>query len=264
MRANRLFWPLALIILGGLFLLDNLHILQVSIWGIFVPTLLILGGISVLMSSVGHARRGETTSLSIPLEGSEDARLKIQYGAGKMAFSGGAASGELLSGTFEGGVEHRARRGGGGQDVTLSSPMEPGGIPWGWDGGRREWNVRLNTGIPLVLDIEVGAAESRIDLTDVRVTDLKLQTGASGTDLVMPAHAGQTRAKISSGVASINIKVPSEVAARIEWSGGLSAISVDTNRFPQTGKVYQSPNYSSAANKIDLRVEMGVGSVDIR
>ena len=103
-------WPLVLFVLGGLFLLDNLKIVQVNIWGIFIPVVLILGGISVLVGSISHARRGETTSLSIPLEGSETAMLHIKYGAGRLAFSGGAASGELLSGTFEGGVDHHARR----------------------------------------------------------------------------------------------------------------------------------------------------------
>jgi hypothetical protein len=266
MRANRLFWPLALVILGVLFLLDNLGILKgVSIWGIFIPVLLILGGLSVLANSFRYAgRHGETTALSIPLEGSENAHLKISYGAGQFALGAGAASGQLLSGTFDGGVDHDARRGGGGLDVKLSGPSDFAGIPWWEFGGGRKWDIHLNGGVPLALDVEVGAAESKIDLTDIRVTDLKLQTGASGTDLWMPARAGQTHAKVSAGVASINIKIPSEVAARIEWEGGLSTIDVDTRRFPQSGKVYQSPNYADAANRIDLRVEMGVGSVQVR
>jgi hypothetical protein len=264
MRRNRIFWPLISIILGGLFLLDNLKILQISIWAIFFPILLILAGVSVLLGSLSRARQGETTSLSIPLDGTENAHLRVEYGAGRVRFSGGAASDELLSGTFEGGVAHDARRESGGLDVTLNSPFQAVTTPWGWDGGRREWDVRLNGNIPLALDFEVGAAESRIDLTDVRVTNLKLQTGASSTDLWLPAHAGQTSAKVSGGAASINIKVPAEVAARIQWSGGLAEINVDKGRFPRVGNAYQSPDYDKAKNKIDLKVEMGMGSVDIR
>ena len=265
MRTDRLFWPLALIVLGGLFLLSNMGIIQVSIWGVFIPVLLILAGLSALLNSVGYARRGgQTTSLSIPLEGDESARLHIKYGAGRMNLSGGAASGELLSGSFESGVDHHARRGGGRLDVTLSSSADMMTLPWGWDGSHRTWDVRLNERVPLVLDIDVGAAESRIDLTNVRVTDLKLDTGASSSELWMPANAGQTHAKVSGGAASIKIKIPSEVAARIRWDGGLATISVDTNRFPQSGNTYQSPNYETAANKIDLKVDMGMGSVDIR
>ena len=129
MRANRVFWPLVLIVVGGLFLLDNLHILTVSVWGVVIPVILILGGISVLIGSVSRATRGETTALSIPLEGSEQAQVKVKYGAGKLTLSGGAASGELLSGSFDSGVEHSARRGGGGLDVTLSGPTDFAGAP---------------------------------------------------------------------------------------------------------------------------------------
>src|SRR5512141_4018 len=117
MRANRLFWPMALIVVGALFLLDNMGYIHVSIWGLIVPVFLILGGISALFGSIGHARRGETTGLSIPLEGSEAARVKFSYGAGKLVLGGGAAAGQLLSGRFDGGVEHDARRSGGGLDV---------------------------------------------------------------------------------------------------------------------------------------------------
>lgn len=264
MRANRLFWPLALIILGGLFLLNNMNILRVNIWGVFFPILLILGGLSVLGGSISHARRGETTALSIPLEGSEKARVKVSYGAGRIDVGGGAAPGELLSGTFDGGVNHTASRADDGLNVKLEGPSDVVTAPWwGWSGDHR-WHVRLSEKTPIALDIETGAAEAHIDLTDVRVTDLRVQTGASDTKLRLPARAGQTQGKISGGVASITITVPPEVGARIQYEGGLSSMDVDTNRFPQNGKVYQSPNYGSAANRIDLRVEMGVGSVKVR
>jgi hypothetical protein len=30
------------------------------------------------------------------------------------------------------------------------------------------------------------------------------------------------------------------------------------------GDTYQSEDYASAANKVDLRIDMGIGSVDVR
>jgi hypothetical protein len=68
---------------------------------------------------------------------------------------------------------------------------------------------------------------------------------------------------VSSGAASVNIRIPQGVAARIRWRGGLSSINVDPSRFPRFGDTYQSPDYDSAANKVDLDVEMGVGSVTV-
>jgi hypothetical protein len=54
------------------------------------------------------------------------------------------------------------------------------------------------------------------------------------------------------------------VAARIRTGGGLTATSVDQSRFPRAGKVYQSPDYDTAQNRADIKIEMGAGSISVR
>jgi hypothetical protein len=48
MRRNGVFWGGILILLGLLFLLDNLGIFSVSVWSLFWPVLLIAFGVWVL------------------------------------------------------------------------------------------------------------------------------------------------------------------------------------------------------------------------
>jgi hypothetical protein len=43
----------------------------------------------------------------------------------------------------------------------------------------------------------------------------------------------------------------------------IGTLDVDTGRFPRSGSVYESPDYAAAANKLDLGVEGGVGSVTV-
>jgi len=80
----------------------------------------------------------------------------------------------------------------------------------------------------------------------------------------MPKHAGLTTAKIETGAASVQIRIPEGVAAKIQAQGGLSAITIDNHRFTKREKEYYSPDWEIADHKIDLKVEVGVGSVDIR
>jgi predicted membrane protein len=80
----------------------------------------------------------------------------------------------------------------------------------------------------------------------------------------LPIQAGYTRVEVESGAASVTLRVPEDVAARIKASGGLSEISVDQNRFPRTGNGYQSADYDTAANKVDILIETGVGSVKVK
>ena len=59
--------------------------------------------------------------------------------------------------------------------------------------------------------------------------------------------------------------MPSNVALRVDFEGGVSTLNVDRNRFPETGRqTFQSPDYETAANRVDLRIEAGASTVNIR
>lgn|SRR5574341_2462688 len=261
MRRPRIFWPALLVIAGVLLLLNNLGILAINFWALIWPVALILLGVSFLIGTFGRSGAGESRALAIPLEGAEQARVRVQYGAGRLNIHSGAMSGELLSGNFEGGVDHRARRDGALLDARLSAQSP---FPWDWPGGRREWDFGLNGGIPLALEVEMGAAEANLNLADLRVTDFKLETGASSTHVTLPAKAGHTTAKIEAGAASVAIGVPPAVAARIRSESGLASVKVDADRFPHVGNAWQSPDYESAPNRVEISIEVGMGEVTIR
>jgi hypothetical protein len=95
------------------------------------------------------------------------------------------------------------------------------------------------------------------------VTELRLGTGASATEIRLPKAAGATKVRIEAGAASVKIWVPQGVGARIRAEGGLSDMKVDGSRFPRQGLYHQSPDYETAANKVDLSIQMGVGSAEV-
>jgi hypothetical protein len=268
MRRSSLFWGGILILVGALLLLNNLGILDVNIWSLIWPLFLIALGLWLLWGILAGPRLAEAEEVTIPLEGAERARVRVRHGAGRLHISAGAGPGELAAGTFGGGLDYRVKREGDTLDVEMRVPagVFPGfAFPWMWGrGGMLDWSLGLNGEIPLSLELEAGANDMRLDLADLRVTDLRLQTGASATDLMLPANAGHTRAEIRSGAASVTIRVPSGVAARIRVKGGLAGITVDKSRFPRRGDVYQSADYDTAPNKVDVDVETGVGSIDVR
>ena len=266
MRRGSLFWGAILILVGALLLLGNF--LDVNAWSLIWPLFLVVLGLWILWGIVVGPRSVEAEEVAIPLEGGRQARVLIRHGAGCLHVDASAGPGELAAGTFGGGLDYRVKRDGDMLDVEMRLPAEgfPRFVmPWMWGlGGALDWSFGLNGEIPLSLDLETGASDTRLDLADLRVTDLRLQTGASATDLTLPANAGHTRAEIRAGAASVTIRVPSGVAARIRVGGGLAGITVDKSRFPRMGDVYQSPDYDTAPNKVDVDVETGVGSIDVR
>lgn len=268
MRRSSIFWGALIILVGVLLLLSNLGVLAVDIWNLIWPVALIAVGLWLLLGIFFGREQGggALEEVTIPLEDAGEARVRVRHGAGVLRIDAGADPQAVLSGTFAGGLDYRANRLDDAINVEMQVPQQ--GIwffaPWQWwRGGGLAWSFGLNPEIPLALRLETGAGEANIDLTELRVTDLRLQTGASSTRLALPAQAGHTQARIEGGAASISVRVPTGVAARIKTSGGLASFSVDRNRFPRQGGVYQSPDYETAENTIDLQVEIGAGSVSV-
>lgn len=267
MRNNEgIFWGLVLVLLGGLLLLDNMGYLpaNINVWAIFWPLVLIILGIRGVMQAFRPRSEASQEPLRLPLEGARRATVRVHFGAGELNIDDRAANDELVNGTFGGGVEHNLRRGTDETVVDLRMPSQ--NIPIVWPDGvnGRTWTVGLNPTIPMALDLEVGASSNRLHLRNLLISDLRVQTGASSTEIEMPARAGFTRAVVKSGAASVEVRIPEGVAARINAHGGLHGVSVDEMRFPRSGSEYRSPDYETAANRLDLEFETGLGSVQVR
>lgn len=266
MRRPEIFWGGVLVVFGALLFLSNLGLLgNVPVWSLIWPLLLIALGIWVLVGVSGRGRPVQVESVSIPLGGAARAKVLVQHGAGRLSVSAGADPGQVVSGEFAAGLDYTTDR----ADDTLKVRMKPVAEAWAfpWTGGPRrglEWNLRFTDEVPLALEFEIGAGEYQMDLSGLRVVELDLKTGASVASVVLPAHAGHTEAEISCGAASVSIRVPEGVAARIRVESGLAGVSVDRERFPRAEGEYRSPDYETAANRVDLKIEAGVGSVDVR
>ncbi len=199
--------------------------------------------------------------LAIPLEGAADAEVMVTFGAGRLQV-GTAASGMLVDGTFAGGV--RVERPGGAGRARLAVPTPPTG--WTLDRVPYTWMMGVTGDVPLRLRVETGAADTELDLTRLRLAELRLRTGASETRVILPATAGATVVDAEGGAATIRFRVPEGVAARIRSSIALGSSDIDPVRFPRTaaGDAWESPGYAAAVNRVEITVRGGIGSISVR
>ncbi len=265
MKTKSFFWGSLFILAGALLLLSNLGILTINIWKLIWPSFIIAMGVWTLWAATRGPEALETEDLSIPLDGTVNGKLKLSFGAGQVHLNERSGANELLNGSFVGGIEHRVHK---GDDLTTVN-LKPSSadfmhtfMPWSW--GAREWKLGLNKDVTWQLLFEMGASDAQIDLTDLRVVDLKVETGASNTEITLPANAGQTHVDLDGGAASVIFTVPEGVAARIQVDSGLSSIDIDRERFPRVGDYYKSSDYETAINKVDINADFGAGSLSIR
>lgn len=257
-----LFWGIVLIILATLLLLRQQELITGDIFGYFWPVVVILFGIWLILGVFTRGRPGDGRTVSIPLQGARNARIKFEHGAGRLNLRAGAAAGELLSGTFGSEVDYKARLDGDRLDVKLRTSTQF----WNWfPGDSLDWDVALNRDVTWTLDIDSGASAATLDLSDLKVAELDIDTGASSTEVTLPAKAGSTRVDIDTGASSLVVRIPPGVEARIRVKSGISSIHVDRGRFPSLGDgLYQSADYDAAANRADITIDAGVGSIEVR
>ncbi|MCP4305857.1 MAG: cell wall-active antibiotics response protein, partial [bacterium] len=123
--------------------------------------------------------------------------------------------------------------------------------------------VDFNPGVELELDFHTGATDTTLDLSGLLVNSLDLKTGASSTIITAPEQ-GHTKASVDAGAASVEVRVPPSAAARIVAETGLAEVDIDTNRFLPSGGGYESADYSTSLNRLDLRIKGGVASFKVR
>ena len=199
---------------------------------------------------------GAIERLILPLAGTSDASVRIRFGAGELK-GRAAAAGNLIDGTFEGGVRHRPD---GPNRVDIEQDTAYG-LPW-LDHGSH-WDVGLTAEVPLDLRLDTGANRAMLDLRDLRLRSLELHTGASDTRVLLPRAAGATSVRAESGAASLTLEVPAGVAAKVRTRMALGSSEVDQARFPRSGDGYESPDFATAPNRVDIDVSGGVGSVKV-
>jgi len=127
---------------------------------------------------------------------------------------------------------------------------------------RNNVNMKLNPNPIWDLDLNVGAAEVRFDLSGFKTRNLKIQGGASDIDLKIGAILPLTDMKIEAGAASIMVRIPESAGCEIISNTFMA--SKDFKGFTKVGnQKYQTPNFATSTNKIMINLQAGVARVDV-
>ncbi len=126
-----------------------------------------------------------------------------------------------------------------------------------------ETRMRLNSAPVWDIKVEMGAGEAIFDLTSYKVSSLKFEGGAASFEAKLGSKQPKTDVLVETGVANVEIEVPSASGCRIVVDSGLS--SKDFSGFiKQADGTYKTSNYNTAVNKIDISLKGGLSSFEVR
>jgi len=159
-------------------------------------------------------------------------------------------------------------------------------LPWAACNGATEWQIHLNPMVSSDITAHSDGGNVLLNLAGMVVTRLSADTGGGNMDVVLPDNAinlhvtaktggGNVNVEIGNGIAGNNtvnvqcgagnvvIRMPSGIAARIHATSGLGKVIVDP-QFDRIDKVtYQSSNFDSADNKVEITAQSGAGNVSV-
>jgi hypothetical protein len=234
-------------------------ILKIYIVGLFLMIALVLGACT--SSPAGQLR---TENESVELGTAQSARVQIEMGAGKLQVNGGAD--KLMEAAFTYNIDawkpNLNYSVDGSQGVlTVQQPvaveLDPNLTDY-----RYEWTLNFNNDLPIDMNIRLGAGDNTLNLGQLNLTNLSVQTGAGQVVMDLSGNYQQDlQASVTGGVGDVHITLPKDTGVRATVQGGLG--SVVATGFERDGDAYVNPAYGSTEHSIDLSIQGGVGQVTL-
>lgn len=306
MRARHgVFWPLLLIALGIVFLLSNFGLISgiswlavASLW----PLLLILIGLDVafarrwplpalaaevLVIAAGLALLAYSPNLSpgiyvfsdgdgpgaadvtVPRGNTTELTLSLNAGATRSYHVTGGATALVEAHSVNPDLRVRAS---GTTRANVRLDQVSSGFLHPVNSG--DIQIRVPSDLPTSITINVGAGDFDIDLSDVRLTDARVNIGASSIRFVLPKPTtGNVDIRMNGGASNITIVVPDGLEARIATTGGFLSLRSDNTRLGTggatggciaCGSTIETSGYSSASNRVTVTISAGASSIVVR
>ena len=219
--------------------------------------------VAVLLTGCVGGGEVRTDTERVELGGAESALVQIKMSAGGLVIHGGAedlleAEFTYSSDSWKPEVEYTVS--GGEGLLTIKQPSDVGTI--GFPGVEYKWDLRLNSEVPMEMEIDIGAGGGKLMLGDLNLRELNIDLSVGGADIDLTGDwEADLVASIHGGVGGVNLVLPRDVGVRVEADAGLGG--VNAGGFNQDGDFYTNDAYGQTDVSLEIRVEVGVGGVEL-
>jgi hypothetical protein len=128
--------------------------------------------------------------------------------------------------------------------------------------GQCEWAIRLNQDLPLELNVRFGAGKANLKLAGLLLTRLNVESGVGELELDLTGDWRESlQAYIRTGIGDVNLRVPHNVGLRISSAIGFGSVRSDF--LERDGEIYTNAQFGQSPANLDIRVEGGMGKINI-
>lgn len=211
-------------------------------------------------SSNGAMRQHD---FEVPLEGVEKASLNIDFGAGTLTMGGvTAALVAADAATNFGTYAFEQQINGKSAEIFLSHQSKKMKLKKGEF--ENKVNVTLNKTVLWKLDIETGASDCQLDLSNHKIESLELKGGASNMDVKLGQPVGKSKIDIETGASQLVVLVPANAAVRLTTETGLTGTTIEGLSKQKDGTYTTSVYNDSAKDLYKIKISAGVASIEVK
>ncbi len=138
-------------------------------------------------------------------------------------------------------------------------------VSFGFNMSGPKYEINLGQAeIPTDFAVNLGAGSGTIDLSTLTTNAISTEVGAGSLKMTLTKSTlPKIESTIKVGTGSVHLVIPSGVAYRINYAVGLGSITINgekVNEGISEDKTIESDNFAKATNKLEINVNVGVGS----
>lgn len=293
-KIGGVFWGLLFITIGILALLGNFGIAQVNwsnIWRLW-PIVLVAIGLSIIplmnwvwkflsiglvistMAAIVWAAIGgvqlssyktETIESNIEVSSSVVVDAEVSIKAGAVDLNIGTHNNDLItSAQLTSNITSLSKSSivsGTTQRISFETQSSDKGSWWLSD-ITNQLEVNISKKMPIKLNIDTGASDGDIDVSDAKITQANIKTGASDIVIKLGDKEKTVDMNIDSGASSIVVRLPKSSGIELKLESGLTATEL-ADLFEVSPGLYRSSEFSSTTNRIYIVGKIGTSSFKI-
>lgn len=247
-------WPLALVVVGVLLLLNNFLLITdfnvTALW----PLLLVVAGAQVLLRG-DVVPSDEARTFGITRGSVEDGTLEISAGEIDVEIRALQREGRLIAGQYAAGARPAMAVG----ETQAHIKMDRAGTPWL---SFTDWEMGLARDLPWQILVSTHLGQVNLDLSGLIVQNVVAATGIGDIRLTCPMEAlGPLR--LHSALGNIQVTIPPGCHAQISVSGSrMFGIHADLQRYEQPeSHLFVARDADSAAPLVEISVSGTFGDL---
>mgnify|MGYP000875204435 FL=1 len=258
-------WPLFLVVIGINIIAGKRQAVKIIAWVLLLAVLITYGYINMERYKRDKGQDGNNEYFVEKLAETEKGDLKLSLGG--LSFNIGSGSNYLLeaaatSPTMKYSVDYDE----GNRIARIDIKQAKESIIVNRVGNQADYSYRLNLNDDVKWDIDakIGAVSGTMDLSDIKVDDLEADLGAGKLDIIFGTANKMTNVKINAGASKVDLVFPEEAGVRIKVKGALSDTDLEDLNWEVKDGYYTSPNYDRSQSKINVNVSIGVGQLSVK